>query len=155
MTNTAWYALSSLSLIDTTSVQLETKKQTLTERIETLTKTRTILNSKKKRQKPLYDALATVDYLWEVPRLYAEGEPGIEEDYRRYLEAERKLEGTDREALHLEKEEVYRKLADVNAEIREARSELRLCEQILKETPVIQEKLREENRDHPDHSKLR
>ena len=57
--------------------------------------------------------------------------------------------------MHLEKDEVYRKLADVNAEIREARSELRLCEQILKETSVIQEKLREENRDHSDHSKLR
>lgn len=138
-----------------TPIQLEAKQKSLTERTEMLTKSRTILNSKKKRLKPLFDALATVEYLSEIPRLYAEGQAGIDEDYKRYLEADYKLDGIDRKVLQQEKTKIYSDLADINAEIRKARSEIRLCEQIRKEVPGIQEKLTGKNRERQDHLKIR
>ena len=80
----------------------------------------------------------------DVPELYTQGVSGIEEDYRRYLEAERKLNGTDLEALRAERNEVYEKVASINAEIRDSRKELRLCEQILADSPKIEQQLSEE-----------
>ncbi len=129
--------------IDTAS-QLRVKMDEINKTIETLTKSRIIWNSKKKRRKELYAALSTVEHLQDVPELYTQGVSGIEEDYRRYLEAERKLNGVDLEALKAERNEVYEKVASSNAEIRDCRKELRLCEQILEDSPKIERQLSEE-----------
>ena len=50
----------------------------------------------------------------------------------------------DVEALRAERDEVYEKVASVNAELRECRKELRLCEQIQEDSPKIQRALSEE-----------
>ncbi len=129
--------------IDTAS-QLWAKMDEINKTVETLTKSRIIWNSKKKRRKELYTALSTVEHLQDVPELYTQGVSGVEEDYRRYLEAERKLNGTALKALRAERNEVYEKVASINAEIREQRKELRLCEQILEDSPKIEQQLSEE-----------
>ena len=129
--------------IDTAS-QLRAKMDEINKTVETLTKSRIIWNSKKKKRKELYEALSTVEHLQDVPELYVQGVSGIEEDYKRYLEAERKLEGVDLEALKAERNEVYEKVASINAEIRDCRKELRLCEQILVDSPKIEQQLSEE-----------
>ena len=127
-----------------TAEQLQAKMDEIHGAMDTLTKSRIIWNSKRKRQKGLYDALATVEHLQEVPALYTQGVAGIEEDYKRYLEAEQKLTGVDVEALRAERDEVYEKVASVNAELRDCRKELRLCEQIQADSPKIQRALSEE-----------
>ena len=127
-----------------TAEQLQAKMDEIHGTMDTLTKSRIIWNSKKKRHKDLYEALATVEHLQEVPELYAQGVTGIEEDYRRYLEAEQKLTGVDVEALRAERNEVYEKIASINAELRDCRKELRLCEQIQADSPKIQWTISEE-----------
>ena len=127
-----------------TAEQLRAKMDEIHGTMDTLTKSRIILNSKRKRQKGLYDALATVEHLQEVTELYAQGITGIEEDYKRYLEAEQKLTGVDVEALRAERDQVYEKVASINTELRECRKELRLCEQIQKDSSKIQQAMSEE-----------
>lgn len=127
-----------------TREQLQAKIIELNETVETLTKSRIIWNSKKKRRRELYSALSTVEHLADVPDLYTEGVVGIEEDYKRYLEAERKLNGTDLEALKAERNEVYEKVASINAEIRECQKKLRLCEKIQADSPRIEQQMREQ-----------
>ena len=129
--------------IDTAS-QLRAKMDEINKTVETLTKSRVIWNSKKKKRKELYTALSTVEHLQDVPELYTQGVSGVEEDYRRYLKAEQKLEGVDLEALKAERNEVYEKVASINAEIRDCWKELRLCEQILADSPKIEQQLSEE-----------
>ena len=127
-----------------TAEQLQAKMDEIHGTMDTLTKSRIIWNGKKKRRKELYAALSTVEHLQDVPELYAQGVSGVEEDHRRYLEAERKLNGVDLEALKAERNEVYEKVASSNAEIRDCRKELRLCEQILADSPKIEQQLSEE-----------
>ena len=127
-----------------TAEQLKAKMDEIHGTMDTLIKSRIIWNSKRKRQKGLYDALAIVGHLQEVPELYAQGVAGIEADYKRYLEAEQMLSSVDVEALRAERDEVYEKVASVNAEIRECRKELRLCEQIQADSPKIQRAMSEE-----------
>ena len=127
-----------------TREQLQAKITELNETVETLTKSRIIWNSKKKRRRDLYSALSTVEHLADVPDLYTEGVVGIEEDYKRYLEAERELNGTDLEALKAERNEVYEKVASINAEIRACQKELRLCEKIQADSPRIEQQMREQ-----------
>ena len=137
--------------IDTRS-QLDQKSEHISHRIETLTKSRIILNSKKKRNKLLYDALATVEYLSEVPSLYADNPSGFEEEYARFLKAEKLLEGKDCNALQAERAALYMQLSDLNAELRRLRSEKHLCDVISHDAPEINQKL---NRlvDDPDIQK--
>lgn len=127
-----------------TREQLQAKITELNETVETLTKSRIIWNSKKKRRRELYSALSTVEHLADVPNLYTQGVAGIEEDYKRYLDAERKLDGTDIEALRAERNEVYEKVASINAEIRACQKELRLCEKIQTDSPKIEQQMRDE-----------
>lgn len=87
--------------------------------MDKLTKTRTILNSKKKRNKKLYDALADAEYYAGVPEDYAE-------EHARLFEAQCLLEGRDMTALNKEKTELYEKLVEVNKRLRELRSEKRI-----------------------------
>ena len=127
-----------------TREQLQAKITELNETVETLTKSRIIWNSKRKRRRELYSALSTIENLADVPDLYTQGVVGIEEDYKRYLDAERKLDGTDLEALKAERNEAYEKVASINAEIRECQKELRLCEKILVDSPRIEKQMREQ-----------
>ena len=127
-----------------TTAQVQEKKIELNRDMERMTKSRIIWNSKKKRNKTLFDALAATESLREVPRLYTQGVAGIEEDYRRYLEAERILQGTDIEALRTQRDETYEKIASVNAQIRTARKELRLIDRILVDTPDLERVLEEQ-----------
>lgn len=127
-----------------TREQLQAKIIELNETVETLNKSRIIWNSKKKRRRELYSALSTVEHLADVPDLYTQGVVGIEEDYKRYLDAEWKLNGTDLEALKAERNEVYEKVASINAEIRECQKELRLCEKIQADSPRIEQQMREQ-----------
>ncbi len=129
--------------IDTVE-QLQAKITELNGTVETLTKSRIIWNSKKKRRRELYAALSTIEYLKEVPELYTQGVVGIEEDYKRYLDAERKLNGMDLEALKAERNEVYEEVASINAEIRACQKELRLCEKIQKDSPKIERQMSEQ-----------
>lgn len=127
-----------------TREQLQAKITKLNETVETLTKSRIIWNSKKKRRRELYSALSTIEHLADVPDLYTQGVGGIEEDYKRYLDAERKLNGTDLEALKAERNEVYEKVASINAEIRAYQKDLRLCEKIQADSPRIEQQMREQ-----------
>ena len=127
-----------------TTEQVRSKKTELQQEMETLTKSRIIWNNKKKRQKPLFDALATMESLKEAPALYTQGVVGIEEDYRRYLAAKKALHDVDLEALREERDDVYAKIASVNAEIRSVRKELRIIDRILADTPELERSLRDE-----------
>lgn len=127
-----------------TTEQVQDKKAELSEKLEMLTKSRIIWNSKKKRQKPLFDALATMESLKTVPALYTQGVVGIEEDYRRYLAAEKALHGVDLEALREERDDVYAKIAALNAEIRSVRKGLGMIDRILADTPELERSLRDE-----------
>ena len=127
-----------------TREQLQAKIAELNETVETLTKSRIIWNSKKKRRRELYSALSTVEHLADVPNLYTQGVIGIEEDYKRYLDAERKLDGKDLEALKAERNEAYEKVASINAEIRAYQKDLRLCEKIQADSPRIEQQMREQ-----------
>lgn len=126
-----------------TREQLQAKITELNGTVETLNKSRIIWNSKKKRRRELYSALSTVEHLADVPDLYTQGVVGIEEDYKRYLEAEQKLDGTDLEALKAERNEVYEKVASINAEIRACQKDLRLCEKIQADSPKIEQQMRD------------
>lgn len=127
-----------------TTEQVRSKKSELQQEMETLTKSRIIWNSKKKRQKPLFDALATMESLKAVPALYTQGVVGIEEDYRRYLAAEKALHDVNLEALREERDDVYAKIASVNAEIRSLRKGMRMIDRILADTPELERSLRDE-----------
>lgn len=127
-----------------TREQLQAKIAELNGTVETLTKSRIIWNSKKKRHRELYSALSAVEHLASVPDLYTQGVIGIEEDYKRYLDAKRKLNGIDLEALKAERNEVYEKVASINAKIRECQKELRLCEKIQADSPRIEQQMREQ-----------
>ncbi len=126
--------------IDTRS-QLGDKREIISHRIEELTKTRIILNSQKKRNKPLYEAIALLEYLSEVPRLYLENPSGFEEEYTRYRQAEKLLEGKDRDVLQKERSELYTQLSDINSELRKLRSDQHLCDVIAHDEPEIERKL--------------
>jgi hypothetical protein len=127
-----------------TREQLQAKIAELNGTVETLNKSRIIWSSKKKRHRELYSTLSAVEHLASVPDLYTQGVIGIEEDYKRYLDAKRKLDGMNLDALKTERNELYEKVASINAEIRECQKELRLCEKIQADSPRIEQQMREQ-----------
>ena len=106
-----------------------------------LTKQRTLLNVRKKKRKKLYDALADVDALAQVKALYEDGLSGMEEEYARYLEAVAVLDRCPipRDRLLEEKAGVYEQLAQVNREIRAARKNLTMCQDIQTRLPQMEQ----------------
>lgn len=110
------------------------------ETLATLTKQRTILNVRKKKRRALYDALSDAEALAPAKDCYESGMPGMEEPFARYMDAVSALEqcGIHREQLMAEKAELYRHLADVNREIRQARKEISLCETIERNRPQME-----------------
>lgn len=102
------------------------------ETLASLTKQRTILNVRKKKRQKLYAALTDTVALAQAKALYEEGLSGMETEFSRYMEAVAALEqcGIPPERLMAEKAELYEQLAQVNRNIRTARKQLKLCEEI-------------------------
>ena len=102
------------------------------EKLASLTKQRTILNVRKKKRQKLYTALTDTVALAQAKALYEEGLSGMETEFSRYMEAVSALEqcGIPLERLMAEKAELYEQLAQVNRDIRTARKQLKLCEEI-------------------------
>ena len=110
------------------------------ETLASLTKQRTILNVRKKKRRALYNALSDAESLAPAKELYEDGVPGMEDPFARYMDAVSLLEqcGIPREKLLEEKADLYRQLADVNREIRQARKEISLCETIERNRPQME-----------------
>lgn len=70
-----------------TPAQMEQLQAELGDKLEALTKQRTILNVQKKKQKKLFDALADEQALAPAKRLYEEGHAGMEAEYAQHMEA--------------------------------------------------------------------
>ena len=101
------------------------------------------LNVQKKKRKKLFDALSDEQALAPAKRLYEAGHAGMEAEYAQYMAAVSLLDqcGTPREQLLREKTELYSKLADLNREIRQIRKQMKMCDEIQKETHVIDRQL--------------
>ena len=106
-----------------------------------LTKQRTLLNVRKKKRQPLYAALADAEALEPSRALYEEGLTGMEQEFEQYMKAVKLLEdsGIPREVLKKEKAEVYEQLSEVNRKIRAEREKLKLCREICRQTPVMEQ----------------
>ncbi len=109
--------------------------------LASLTKQRTILNVRKKKQKKLYNALADAEALVPAAQLYGDGLSGMEEEFARYMDAVDTLERCPipRERLAAEKADIYRQLAEVNRQIRAERKKLALCRDILDRLPRMEQ----------------
>ena len=133
--------------------------QTRTEdALATLMKQRTILNVRKKKRKPLYDALADVSALAQAKQLYEDGLSGMEAEYDRYMEAAAVLEkcGIPREQLLNEKADIYEQLAQINRQIRAGRKKLALCREIQSRLPRMEHDLQKiENREEVERDERR
>jgi len=137
--------------------QLAVHRAACEERLAALTKHRTILNARKKKRKPLYDALADAEALRPAMDLYAEGMTGMEDEAARYMDAVDVLEksGVPLEQLKAEKAAAYEAVAEVNRDIRAVRKQIALCDEITKNIPQIEKdvhsverkKTKEVNRD--------
>ena len=126
-----------------TPAQMEQLHAALEEKLNNLTRQRTILNVRKKKRKKLFDALADDQALAPAKRLYEEGHAGMEEEYAQYSAAVSLLNqcGIPREQLHQERAEIYNKLADLNREIRQFRKQIKMCDEIQRETGNIERQL--------------
>ena len=113
--------------------------------IKTLTKQRTILNVQKKKRQPLFQALTAEEALAPAKRLYDQGHSGMEAEVQQYMDAVKLLDGcgVSREALSQQQSELYTKLADLNWEIRKARKQIKMCEEIREQAAAMQENIRE------------
>jgi hypothetical protein len=113
------------------------------EKLKALTKQRTILNVQKKKQQPLFKALADEAALAPVKALHEKGIPGLEQEYQRYVAAVEALNASSvpRDELTAQKAALYTKLADLNREIRQMRKELKLCQEILAEVPGMEQEI--------------
>ena len=106
-----------------------------------LTKQRPLLNVRKKKRLPLYAALADAEALEPSRALYEEGLTGMEQEFEQYMKAVKLLEdsGIPQEVLKEEKAEVYEQLSEVNRNIRAERGKLKLCREICRQTPAMEQ----------------
>ena len=93
------------------------------------------------RPQLLYAALADAEALEPSRALYEEGLTGMEQEFEQYMKAVKLLEdsGVPQEVLKKEKAEVYEQLSEVNREIRAEREKLKLCREICRQTPVMEQ----------------
>lgn len=112
--------------------------------IKKLTKQRTILNVRKKKYQSLFEALADEASLLPAKQLYEDGHAGIEAEFTRYMTAVKLLDesGMSREQITELKSEIYTQLADVNRDIRQARKNIKMCEEILDSVPVMEREIK-------------
>ena len=119
--------------------QLRDRMADLDRQIDWQTKHRIILNGKKKRQKPLYEALQTVAmYEGRDEAAY----PLSSEEQNKLQKAQQMLSKTPIDILKLERERLYADLVEVNRALRSLKTEVRLCEQIKADSTRIQSNLR-------------
>ena len=119
--------------------QLEERIVDLTRQIDYKTKHRIILNEKKKRQRPLYDALQTVAmHEGRDETAY----PLSLEEQNKLQKAQQILSKTPIDILKLERERLYADLVEVNRALRSLKTEVCLCEQIKADSTRIQSNLR-------------
>ncbi len=123
---------------DMTAFQSRTEKT-----MASLTKQRTILNVRKKKRRPLYDALADVEALAPAKQCYEDGLSGMEAEFTRYMDAVATLErcGIPRERLMAEKADIYQQLAEVNRQIRAEKKKLALCREICARLPQMEQEI--------------
>ena len=118
--------------------QLRDRMADLQRQIDWQTRHRIILNGKKKRQKPLYDALQTVAmYEGRDETAY----PLSPEEQNKLQKAQQILSKTPIDILKLERERLYADLVEVNRALRDLKSELHLCEQIEADSTKLHENL--------------
>jgi hypothetical protein len=125
---------------DMTAFQARTE-----ETLATLTKQRTILNVRKKKRKPLYDALADEAALALAKQVYEDGRSGMETEFARYMDAVAVLNqcGIARDRLIKEKAEIYGQLAEINRDIRSERKKLTLCREIQDRLPQMEKEIKQ------------
>ena len=111
------------------------------ETLAKLMKQRTRLNVRKKKRQKLYAALADADALAPSKALYEEGLAGMEAEFEKYMEAVTLLEssGVPREQLAAEKADMYEQLAEINRAIRAERKKQKLCREIQKQAPIMEQ----------------
>ena len=139
--------------------QLKDFKNCLGDKLKGLTKQRTILNIQKKQRKKLFDALADEQALTWAKRLYEKGHAGMEAEYDQYMETVEILDscGVSRAALAAQKADCYKNLADLNREIRQIRKQIKMCDEIHRETSTIERQLQklEPERNTRKHDRVR
>ena len=118
--------------------QLEARMADLNRQIDWQTRHRIILNGKKKRQRPLYDALQTVA-MYEGRDEAAF--PLSPEEQNKLQKAQQLLSKNPIDILKLERERLYADLVEVNRALRDLKSELHLCEQIEADSTHIHDNL--------------
>jgi hypothetical protein len=125
---------------DMTAFQARTE-----ETLATLTKQRTILNVRKKKRKPLYDALADEAALAPAKQLYEDGRSGMETEFAQYMDAVAVLDqcGIARDRLIKEKAEIYGQLAEINRDIRAEWKKLTLCWEIQSRLPQMEKEIKQ------------
>ena len=121
---------------------LQARINSLESQLEKLAKTRTILNTQKKRNAKLYTAIATVEHFSPVADFLSEGNLGTEAEQRKWDESQELLKGKNVPQISRERSGLYQRIADVNLQMRELRKEHRLCETISSTAPQLQEQLR-------------
>ena len=128
------------------------------ETLASLIKQRTILNVRKKKRRKLYDALADTESLAQARQLYQDGLSGMEAEFARYMDAVGVLEQCPipRERLIAGKASVYRRLAELNRQIRAERKKLALCREIQENLPRMEREIQKnETKDEVIHDDRR
>lgn len=122
---------------------LSAYRLTLQTKEQQLLRQRSILNTRRKQQKKLYDALADEKTYSPVKTLYEDGLTGIESEFVKYMDAVAILNeaAINRDSLSSEKAKVYGEIADVNRQIRETRKESALCDSISDSIPKIEKQI--------------
>lgn len=123
-----------------TAAQLDAFQHDTEGKLAALAKRRTILNVKKKKRKPLYDALAAEEALRPARELYAGGFTGAEDEFAAYMDAAATLDacGVPRQRLANEKAAFYQDIADINSDMRTVKNDIALCEAIRQRTPRME-----------------
>ena len=118
--------------------QLRERMADLQRQIDWQTKHRIILNGKKKRQKPLYDAL-------QIAAMYEDRDeaafPLTPDEQNKLQKAQQMLSKNPIDILKLERERLYADLVEVNRALRDLKNERHLCEQIEADSTHIHENL--------------
>ena len=95
-------------------------------------------------KKRYFAALSTVELLKDIPVMQVEGCSIDASEIEKYKAARKLLKNADVKFLKEEKNQIYSELATVNSKIRKLKSELRMCDKVKAEEPVIRMKLQEE-----------
>lgn len=125
------------------SAEVEACRSRLGQTLGDLMKRRTIINVHKKKHRDLYDALEDEEALFPAYALYTEGRSGVETEAKEYLDAVQALDtcGVPREQILSEKAALYAQLAEVNREIRQVRKQVKICDEILGNLPIIEQEI--------------